>query len=581
MKSIIFAIAWTCFMGYFIDLEAQEYHIISIANTVDIEDADYYEHLDSYLSSVESPYSIVVNGDITSSTNSSSLTLLLETLTQSGAEKIIIIPGDRDWDESGRSGWQKVIDLEKQVKSDHKDSNIIWPLGKACPGPELIELGPSLSLVIINTQWFNHPFDKPRQESGICTIATEGDFMEELEDIIDEQAGKNVIIAGHYPVISLGEYGGFHPLSKWFLPVPIISGMITSFKQNVGNHTDLINENYHDFRINLGLLLSQYRSITYLSGHEKNLQVLEWNENYFINSGSPERARFAANTKLSLFSESLPGLIELKYDPDGNVQTEIFKYVHDSGITSYKLIDLMYSACKDISTERINTSFVPCNASDEKENNLGSSQADFGKIAGGAEYQASKFKKAFLGAHYRDSWTTEVRIPYLELNSTFGGLTPFAKGGGRQTKSLKFKAGNGYEYVFRSVNKDPAGALPVELRGTFLAAILRDQTSTQHPYGALVADILLNELDILHAHPKLYLMPNDQGLGKYRPDFMNMLGMLEERPTNPDTDTEQTFANAKKIRKSFKMFKDLYDDKDNHVNQQEFIRARAFDIVVG
>jgi hypothetical protein len=581
MKPLCFTIASICLIGCPAKLKAQQYRVISIANTVDVEYAGYYKHLTSYLNSIDSPYSIVVNGDITSSDNSSNVAMLLETLARSQADKIVIIPGDRDWDDSGKSGWQKVIDLEKEIKSAGKISNIIWPLDKACPGPELIELGPSLSLVVINTQWFNHPYDKPRQESGICTIATEGDFMEELEDIIDEQAGKNIIIGGHYPLISLGEYGGFHPLSKWFLPVPIVSGMITSFKQNVGSSTDLINENFHDFRVKLGLLLAKHSSLIYLSGHEKNLQVLEWNENYLINSGSPERSRFTANTKLSLFSEALPGLIELNYSLDGSVQTEIFKFDHASGFTSFNQINLMHSACNDVSKKRINTAFVPCVDSDKEEVKSGSAQRGYGEVAGGVEYEASGFKQAFMGAHYRDSWTAKVRVPYLELNSTFGGLTPFAKGGGRQTKSLKFKAGNGYEYVFRSVNKDPAGALPEELRGTFVATVLRDQTTTQHPYGAMVADILLNELGILHAHPKLYLMPNDPILKNFGSDFGDMLGMLEERPTNPDTDNEQTFANAQKISKSFKMFKDLYNDKDNHVNQLEFARARAFDILVG
>ena len=50
----------------------------------------------------------------------------------------------------------------------------------------------------------------------------------------------------------------------------------------------------------------------------------------------------------------------------------------------------------------------------------------------------------------------------------------------------------------------------------------------------MAADILLNELDIIHAHPKLYVMPDDPKLGPYQEDFGNMLGMLEENPSNPE-----------------------------------------------
>ena len=63
--------------------------------------------------------------------------------------------------------------------------------------------------------------------------------------------------------------------------------------------------------------------------------------------------------------------------------------------------------------------------------------------------------------------------------------------------------------------------------------IVKDQTTTQHPYGAMAADILLNEFGIIHAHPKLYIMPDDPKLGPFQKEFGNMLGMLEENPGNP------------------------------------------------
>jgi len=239
-------------------IQAQQHRIISLANTIDIGDEIYYEHLDSYLGTIDGSFSIIINGDISNSVNSQSINLLLETLRKSKAKNIIIIPGDRDWANSGNQGWQKVNDLEKKIEKSAFGSNILWPLDKACPGPEIIHLSPDLSLITINTQWFNHPHDKPEQEDGICTISTEGDFLEELEDLIEENADKNVLVAGHYPLISLGRYGGFFPVSKWLFPVPIVSGMITSYKQNVGNSTDLINENYQDIRVKIGLLLSQY-----------------------------------------------------------------------------------------------------------------------------------------------------------------------------------------------------------------------------------------------------------------------------------------------------------------------------------
>ena len=78
----------------------------------------------------------------------------------------------------------------------------------------------------------------------------------------------------------------------------------------------------------------------------------------------------------------------------------------------------------------------------------------------GGYYQAGPLKKLFLGSLYRSSWNTPVEVPYLNLDTTKSGLTPFALGGGRQTTTLKFKAGDGKEFAFRSVDKNLINALP-------------------------------------------------------------------------------------------------------------------------
>ncbi|MCB9286471.1 MAG: hypothetical protein H6560_04065 [Lewinellaceae bacterium] len=120
----------------------------------------------------------------------------------------------------------------------------------------------------------------------------------------------------------------------------------------------------------------------------------------------------------------------------------------------------------------------------------------------------------------------------LRLDTAYGGLEVLARGGGRQTISLKMQTGDYRQYVFRSVDKDPVSALSLSLRRTIAAAITRDQTSSQQPYGALAVAPMLDKLGILHASPHLYVMPDDPKLEQFRSTFANMLGMVEERPTN-------------------------------------------------
>ena len=96
----------------------------------------------------------------------------------------------------------------------------------------------------------------------------------------------------------------------------------------------------------------------------------------------------------------------------------------------------------------------------------------------------------------------------------------------------------------------------------------------------MAADILLNELGIIHAHPKLYIMPDDPKLGPFQKAFGNMLGMLEENPSNPKKD-KKGYMGASEIVRSNKLFRKLYNDHDNKINTKEFAIARVFDILVG
>jgi len=97
-------------------------------------------------------------------------------------------------------------------------------------------------------------------------------------------------------------------------------------------------------------------------------------------------------------------------------------------------------------------------------------------VTAGVRYGAGWLHRLLLGAHYRDLWTTPVRVPVLDLGGFAGGLTPLRRGGGRETKSLRLQGANGRVYAFRSVDKDPTAALPPDLRQTFITGSCRTRS---------------------------------------------------------------------------------------------------------
>lgn len=557
--------------------------IIALGNTADLPvKTDFYQNLRSTIGELRTPTFIIINGDFTDGsmdfyTDSLRVTQLISTIEDLDYASLIFIPGDRDWANSGIKGWDYVQKLEQLVES-FKLPNLYWPIKEGCPGPKAIPIGEHVLLITIQTQWWNHPYEKPTPGNGDCKIADKGDFKEELEDLIDENDHKNILIAGHYPFISYGPYGGKWPYHKYLFPVPVVSGMIHSFRSNIGTVKDIVNHRIDELNKELKQIFLERNQIIYLSGHEHNLQVLKFEDHYLINSGSPFKRDYSGSGPLAIYAESTRGFIELRYYENGQVES-VIRSSNDNKFLELQKIGLYRSNCEVGSVQiTANLRNIQCQEHQDKSKPKSDLQNTV-TLAAGKEYQASKTKQAWLGKHYRKSWVTPITVPYLNMDTTFGGLTPYQKGGGRQTLSLKFKSANENEYVFRSVNKDPTKALDYEYRSTIIGEVVKDQTSAQQPYGALVVDKLLDTLEILHASPRLYVLPGNEYMGAFQ-EYSGLLGMLEDRPVNPKK-VRTPFAQADKILKSYEMFRSLYDDHDNKVEVAEFARARAFDLLVG
>jgi len=198
-------------------------------------------------------------------------------------------------------------------------------------------------------------------------------------------------------------------------------------------------------------------------------------------------------------------------------------------------------------------------------------------VTPGAEYAAGGFHRWLFGSHYRDLWTTPVRVPVLDLHQFAGGLRPTERGGGKQTKSLRFEGADGRRYQFRSLNKDPAPLLPEPLRRTVAQRIFQDQISAGHPGAALVVGPILDAAGVLHSEPRLAFLPDDPALGEFRADFGGLLGTIEERPT----DAGPGFAGADKIVSTGELFERLEKDQDERVDTRAFLTARLVDLFLG
>jgi hypothetical protein len=201
-------------------------------------------------------------------------------------------------------------------------------------------------------------------------------------------------------------------------------------------------------------------------------------------------------------------------------------------------------------------------------------------VIAGNEFKRSGYHNFFWGSHYRKEWSTPVRVSDFYLDTAAGGLTPYSKGGGRQSKTLRLRSKSGGEYVLRSINKDFSRALPDATQGTFASKVAKDQSSVSHPYSAITITPMAKAAGIYHTIPKIVFVPSQPTLGEFNDEYGNQLYLFEERPDENEEDAPH-FGRSKNVIGSEKLLEHFYEDNDNHVDQVAFLRARLFDMFIG
>jgi hypothetical protein len=191
----------------------------------------------------------------------------------------------------------------------------------------------------------------------------------------------------------------------------------------------------------------------------------------------------------------------------------------------------------------------------------------------GERYRAGWLQRFFLGAHWREAWTTPIEVPVLDLDAFDGGLKPDRLGGGLETNNLHFKSGNGRTWALRSVDKDPARVFDEATRKSVIGDLYQDETSTAYPVGALILPPLLEAAGVFHVTPMLVRLPDDPKLGEFR-KFAGMIGLLEERG-------EKKLPGVDKVEDTTSLFQRLEQRADERIDARAYLRARLVDVLVG
>ncbi len=478
------------------------------------------------------------------------------------------IPGNLDWNGMSPGGLKAIQRQAKYIEDQLDNKKVFYPKD-GCGDPKDIKLSEHLTLILVDSQWWLQDWEEEKDMNKGCDIKSRADFERELSEVIDENDDDNILVALHHPIFTQGEHNGHFSIKDHLLPFPGI-GSLQPIARYLGvSKQDKTNPAYNDLIQAVMRSIKDQDNIVFASGHENALQYFQEDDHHYVVSGSGSNSSFLKRGDNLQFGYEKEGFSKLNYYNDGSVWLEFWAAPLKG--TEGKLIFRKLLKDKDLQ--------APKSPDDSFETIWEDLPDSVGYIAA-PNYEAGKGKRLWLGRNYRDAWTAGLQLPVLNMDTKLGGLHPIKKGGGLQSKSLRLEAANGKQYVLRSIYKDASLILPEFARNTVIDTIFQDQMSMDHPYGATIIGPLADAVGVYHANPQYYYVPAQPRLGDFNEIFAHEAYLFEERPDDNREDVA-SFGSPKDIDSYRKMLKNIRDEHDHRINQEQTLYSRLFDTYIG
>jgi hypothetical protein len=285
-------------------------------------------------------------------------------LTNSGAQGIFI-PGNHDWDRHGKEGLD-AIKRQQGYLEDLSNPLVRFQPDEGCPGPVITDFGSHIRIIVVDTEWWLHEYEKPRQGDCKCEIGPAQDsVLTALGDALDAPAGRIVGVVAHHPPETYGNHGGFftwkdhlfpltHGVSWLWVPLPII-GSVYPLSRNLGvSNQDISGSLYRQMVHDLDSVFAHNPPLFFAAGHEHTLQVLQGERPYTVlvsGNGMEDHEPSLAPAPSMLFGDVHTGFMRVDVLVDGRVRLGVIR-ARDREGTPEEVFSMWLGGTIPVSQER-------------------------------------------------------------------------------------------------------------------------------------------------------------------------------------------------------------------------------------
>jgi hypothetical protein len=207
------------------------------------------------------------------------------------------VPGNHDWAKHGDDGWDAIRRQARFIDSVANGAASLEPRD-GCPGPVVVDIGPRLRLILLDTQWWLHPGPRPEHPNSSCASDSDKEVTDSLRGALTSSSGRMVVVAQHHPLMSGGVHGGYFGLvdhifplraikSSLWIPLPLLGSLYPTARAEGISSQDLGSRAYRHMIRSIGAAFRAAPPSLNAAGHEHNLQVIE---------GGPARLHLVSGT---------------------------------------------------------------------------------------------------------------------------------------------------------------------------------------------------------------------------------------------------------------------------------------------